>query len=63
MRLTLDLIEHATSFTNPLGERELDLRGKDVHLLMMKPFYCLAVDLFRQQNSQHRKPGCHKGYA
>lgn len=27
MRLTLDLIEHATSFMNPLGERELDLRG------------------------------------
>ena len=42
MRLTLDLIDHATSFMNPIGERELDLRGNHGTLLLR---YFIPYDL------------------
>lgn len=65
MRLTADLIEKSAAFTNPLGERELDLRSK-LNYFKIPVVFILFIFLFllsslRQQNPCHRKFNHYQG--
>jgi hypothetical protein len=39
VRLTADLILNAAQYTNPVRERELDLRGSSLHTFILYSFY------------------------
>ena len=51
MKITAELIQHSHQFTNPLNERQLDLRGfKITHIENMGATlvtYIIKLELFR----------------